>query len=175
MACTLTITGRLLGCKDALGGIKEVYIGPYLGHGQYATPAAGSILDATSSGGVVYQFEPATGSSSFTQTVNASSANGSVVYAQVLALTFNNMAAADVEEIHMLNKSRFSVIVVDNNNNYMVMGNRNGCEVTGGTFVSGAAAGDLNGSTMEITSFESTAAPFLTTTTGGNITFTAGT
>lgn len=37
MACSITITGRTLQCKDALGGIKQVYIGLYTGHDQYAT------------------------------------------------------------------------------------------------------------------------------------------
>lgn len=83
------------------------------------------------------------------------------------------MAASDVAEIHDLNKSRLTVIIEDKNSNYWVMGNRHGVEVTGGTFVSGQAAGDLNGATMELTAMEMMAAPALGTLSGGNITFNA--
>ena len=172
MACSITISGRALACKDALGGIREAYVGLYTGADQYATPSAGAIGDASATL-TLYQFEMQQGSSSFTQTVNASTENGSVFYTQVLSLSFNKMAAADVAEIGDLNKARLTVVVVDKNGAYWVMGNSNGCEVTGGTFVSGQAAGDLNGATMEITGMELTAAPSLTTTSGGNITFTA--
>jgi len=173
MACSLTITGRTLQCKNALGGIREVYIAAYAGTGGFATPSNGAISDSSASL-TVFQFEVQAGSSSFTQTVNASTENGSVFYQQVLSLSFNKMAAADVKEIGDINASRLTVIVRDKNDTYWVMGHVNGAEVTGGSFVSGQAAGDLNGATMEITAMEVTAAPQLTTTSGGNITFTAG-
>lgn len=170
MACTITTTGRALQCKDALGGIREVYIRKYEGTGAYAQPSGGAISDAAEAL-TFAQFEMQAGSSSFTQTVNASTENGSVHYQQVLSLSFNKMTQADVEEIADLNKARLMVIVRDKNDNYWVMGHVSGCEVTGGTFVSGQAVGDLNGCTVEITAMELTAAPFLTTTSGGNITF----
>ncbi len=172
MACSITITGRALQCKDALGGIREVYIAPYAGTGGFAAPSSGAISDSAAAL-QVFQFEMQAGSSSFTQTVNASTENGSVHYQQVLSLSFNKMAAADVAEIADLNKARLTVIVRDKNDVYWVMGHVSGCEVTGGTFVSGQAVGDLNGATVEITAMELTAAPQLTTTSGGNIQFTA--
>lgn len=172
MACSITITGRTLQCKDALGGIRKAYICVYQGTGAFATPSSGAISDA-SAATTMHEFDVQTGSSSFTQTVTASTENGSVFYTQVLSLSFNKMAAADVAEIGDLNKARLNVVVVDKNDNYWVMGHINGVEVTGGTFVSGQAAGDLNGATMELTAMELTAAPNLTTTQGGNITFQA--
>tara|TARA_R110000787_G_scaffold43672_3_gene106983 strand:- start:4207 stop:4731 length:525 start_codon:yes stop_codon:yes gene_type:complete len=174
MACSITITGRALQCKDALGGIRKAYIGLYTGTDQYATPSAGAIADS-SAALVLYEFDMQSGSSSFTQTVNASTENGSVFYTQVLALSFNKMIAEDVAELGDLNKARLTIVVVDKNDQYWVMGNTSGCEVTGGTFVSGQAMGDLNGATMEVTAMEITAAPRLTTISGGSITFTAAT
>ena len=169
MACSITISGRALQCKDALGGIREVYIREYAGTDAFATPSSGAISDASSA--IEFkQFAVQAGSSSFTQTVNASTENGSVHYSQVLSLSFNKMAAADVAEIADLNKARLSVIVRDKNDSYWVMGHVNGCEVTGGTFVSGQAVGDLNGATVEITAMELTAAPLLSTPSGANTT-----
>jgi len=66
------------------------------------------------------------------------------------------------------------VIVQDNNDNYMIMGHTTGAEATGGTFGTGTAKGDLNGYQIQLTAEEAIPAPFLTTTSGGNITFTAG-
>jgi len=170
MACSITVSGRGLQCKDALGGIKEVWIGQYTGTGQYAAPSGGSISDA-SAAQTLQKFEMQQGSSSFTQTVTASTENGSVYYTQVLSLSFNKMSAADVAQAHDLNRGRLTVVVVDKNDQYWVMGHKNGVEVTGGTFVSGQAVGDLNGLTMELTGMELMAAPALTTTSGGSITF----
>eukprot|EP00919_Chromeraceae_sp_WS-2016_P048677 GHVR01115249.1.p1 GENE.GHVR01115249.1~~GHVR01115249.1.p1 ORF type:complete len:178 (+),score=20.10 GHVR01115249.1:455-988(+) len=155
MACSTTLTGRALTCKDALGGIREAYIGLYLGATQWdvADATTGLIADADVAS-TVYQFEPQQGSSSFTQTVNASTENGSVFYTQVLSLSLNKMSALDTVQAAALNKARLTVIVVDKNGTYWVMGAINGCEVTGGTFVSGQAAGDLNGMTIELTAME---------------------
>ena len=149
-----------------------MYIAPYAGTGGFAAPSSGAISDSAAAL-QVFQFEMQAGSSSFTQTVNASTENGSVHYQQVLSLSFNKMAAADVAEIADLNKARLSIIVRDKNDQYWVMGHVNGCEVTGGTFVSGQAVGDLNGATVEITAMELTAAPLLSTPSGGNVILTA--
>lgn len=176
MACQTTLTGRALTCKDALGGIREAYIGAYLGATQYDTADAttGLIGDANIAT-TVFQFEPQQGSSSFTQTVNASTENGSVFYTQVLSLSLNKMSALDTVQAAKLNKSRLTVIVVDKNGAYWVMGAINGCEVTGGTFVSGQAAGDLNGMTIELTAMELEPAKQISiTTTSGDMTYTAG-
>jgi hypothetical protein len=173
MACNITVNGRALACKDALGGIREVYIGRWIGTGTWVQPSNGAISDAAEAI-QLFQFAVQAGSSSFTQTVTASTENGSVFYTQVLSLSFNKMAATDVSEIAELNKGRLMIVVRDKNDQYWVMGHVSGCEVTGGTFVSGQAAGDLNGATMEITAMEVTAAPLLSTTSGGNVTFTDG-
>ena len=70
MACSITITGRALQCKDALGGIREVYIAPYAGTGGFAAPSAGANSDSAAAL-QVNQFEKLAGSSSITKTVNA--------------------------------------------------------------------------------------------------------
>ena len=50
------------------------------------------------------------------------------------------------------------------------MGHTNGCFLTGGSVASGAAMGDLNGITLEITAEEIDPAPLMPTTVTGGLT-----
>lgn len=174
MACSLTLTGRSLPCRDALGGVKKVWIGPFT-DGIWNAVASGQIDDSASALTVKDYVSPKN-TSSLTQTVNASVENGTVFYSQVLSLVLNKPVAADITEIQNLAKGRLAIVVQDNNDNYFVMGHIRGAELTGGTIASGTALGDLNGYTLEFTAEEAIPAPFLdyatATGVGGNVTFT---
>lgn len=172
MACSITISGRSFPCKDKIGGIKRVWIKSF-DAADWGSVSSGAISDAASAI-TVYGFELTKNTGSFQQTVTASVENGTVFFSQVLELTLPNLVAADNAELYDLLKSRLCVIVQDNNDNYMIMGHTTGAEATGGTFGTGTAKGDLNGYQIQLTAEEAIPAPFLTTTSGGNITFTAG-
>lgn len=172
MACSITISGRSFPCKDKIGGIKRVWIKSFDAD-DWGAVSSGAISDAASAI-TVYGFELTKNTGSFQQTVTASVENGTVFFSQVLELTMPNLVAADNGEIYDLLKSRLCVIVQDNNDNYMIMGHTTGAEATGGTIGTGTAKGDLNGYQIQLTAEEAIPAPFLTTTSGGNITFTAG-
>lgn len=175
MACTLTLAGRGTGCKDALGGIKRIFIGEW-SEGIWNAPVAGEIDDA-SAALTVYTYDMTRGSGSLTQTVTSSIEAGTVFFDQVLSVTFNKLATEDIVEISNITKGRMAVVVQDTNDNYFVVGNKNGVEVSGGTVQTGTAAGDQNGFTLELSAQEVSAAPFIdwATATGGtgNVTATA--
>ena len=179
MACSVTVTGRALPCKDSLGGIKEIWIAPFALAGVVQTfdaVSAGSIADSTAAMTFKnYDMHKNTGS--FTQTVNASIENGTIFYTQVVSCVFSNEVAADISNFQDLTKGRVFIVVQDVNNNLFVMGHTRGCELTGGTLESGTAMGDFNGLKYEFTGEEFIAAPFLVATlgvpTGTNVTFTA--
>lgn len=173
MACTLTLAGRGTGCKDALGGIKRIYIGEW-SEGIWNAPVAGEIDDA-SAALTVYTYDMTRGSGSLTQTVTSSIEAGTVFFDQVLSVTFNKLATEDIVEISNITKGRMAVVVQDTNDNYFVVGNKNGVEVSGGTVQTGTAAGDQNGFTLELSAQEVSAAPFIdwATATAGNVTATA--
>lgn len=172
MACTLTINGRAFPCKDKIGGIKRVWIKQF-DAADWGTVANGAISDAAAAI-TVFGFELTKNSGSFQQTITSSIENGTVFYSQVVELTMPNIVAADNEEIADLLKNRLCVIVQDNNDNYIIMGHTTGAEATGGIVGTGTAKGDLNGYQIQLTAEEAIPAPHLTTLTGGNITFTAG-
>ena len=106
-----------------------------------------------------YTYELARGSASFNQEVQATPANGSVAFVQTLTFSAPTMTAADNLIFHTLIKNRCSVVVLDNNGNYWLMGLNNGCDVTAGTFGLGQAPGDLNGYTLTFTAEEQAPAP----------------
>ena len=178
MACSLTLTGRSLPCRDALGGVKKVWIATSYDsdatvsfvEGMWDAVASGEIPDSAAAL-ILKDYVSPKNTSSLTQTVNASVENGTVFYSQVLSLVLNKPVAADITEIQNLAKGRLAIVVQDNNDNYFVMGHIRGAELTGGTIASGTALGDLNGYTLEFTAEEAIPAPFLDST-GANLTFT---
>jgi hypothetical protein len=76
-------------------------------------------------------------------------------------LTF--LDAKTQAELQKLAVSRPYAVVVDYYGNSFLCGVENGMEVTGGTVVTGAAAGDLSGFTLTFEGMEETAPYFLST------------
>ena len=167
MACSLTLTGRSLPCRDALGGVKNVWIVDVAGGAADTSftndlwtydDAVGDVV--AKAGTVAHDYVSPKNTSSFTQTVNSSIENGTIFYTQTLSLVLNKPVVADVVELTNLAKGRLGIIVQDNNDNYFVMGHTRGAELSGGTLTTGTAIGDLAGYTLEFTAEEAIPAPF---------------
>lgn len=175
MACTLTLAGRGVGCKDALGGIKRIYVAEWV-DGIWEDIASGEVSGSTAAI-TFYTYDMTRGSGSLNQTITSDLAAGTVFFDQVCSVTFNKAAASDITEISNLVKGRMAVLVEDNNGNWFVMGHQNGVEVSGGTAQTGTAAGDQNGFTLEFSAQDVAPAPFLALTAGAptdtDITITA--
>ena len=158
MACLLT-SGRSLGCKKSVGGLKNIYFADY-----------GTLGDATIVSGEItvlsgtpdwYKYE-IKGNSSLENTINSSRENGTTFYTQTLNLTLPILDKATQEEIKLLAVSRPHVAIEDYNGNFFLVGLENGAEVTGGTIVTGAAMGDLSGFTLTLEGQEKEPAYFVT-------------
>jgi len=170
MACDLTLTGRGVGCKDALGGIKRIYVTEF-NPDEFSWDAIAStgIVDGLTVISPVTEvtfktYDMTRGSGSLTQTITSDLVAGTVFFDQVCSVTFNKAEASDIIEIQNLVKGRVSVLVQDNNDNWFIMGLKNGVEVSGGTAQTGQAAGDQNGFTLEFSAQEASPAPFLAVT-----------
>ena len=161
MACTLT-TGRQLPCKSAFGGIKRVYFADYGGIASVtvdATTKEATIVDA-STPSVWFEFD-VKGNSSLETTVTSSRENGTTFYTQTLNLTLTFLDAKTQAELQTLAVARPYIVVEDYYSNRFLIGAENGAECTGGTVVTGAAAGDLSGFTLTFEGMEETAPYFL--------------
>ena len=160
MACDLSL-GRLEVCKDSVGGLKNVYFVNYGELGEITYNGTDSdVIDAVAGTPDAYKYE-LKGASTFTQNINSSRENGTTFFEQVLELTFKKLTVKDHKELKLMAYGRPNVIVEDNNGNFFLAGLEHGCDVTGGTIVTGAAMGDLSGYTLTLTGMEKVPANFL--------------
>jgi hypothetical protein len=158
MACTLT-TGRKIPCKSAFGGIKSVYFanfGTITG-----VTVDNTTKEATIAGSPSWYEYDVKGNSSLETTVTSSRENGTTFYTQTLNLTLTFLDAKTQAELQTLAVARPYVVVQDYYGNNFLCGFENGMECTGGTVVTGAAAGDLSGFTLTFEGMEETAPYFL--------------
>jgi len=161
MACSLTLTGRDLPCRDALGGIERVYIAEWQ-EGLWASPnSTTGIISATSASLTVtlQPFATTKNASSLTQSGTGSVENGTMFYTQTLTLVLPKLTSNDIVNLQELGYGRLAVVVMDVNGDFWIMGHTRGCELAGGTVTTGTATGDLSGMTLEITAEEATMTP----------------
>ena len=155
MPCIVT-NGRELPCKSGVGGLKNVFFGPYSTVTAALTDSSGTITLTDSETFYEYHIK---GNSSLETAINSSRENGTTFYESTLNLTFTFLDVATQEQIKLLAHSRPQIVVEDYNGNFFLVGKDHGCEVTGGIVVTGAAMGDLSGFTLTFTAQE-TAPPF---------------
>ena len=156
MACALT-TGRKVPCKSAFGGIKAVYMADFP---VVATINADQTIDAFTGTVNWMQFD-LKGNSSLETTITSSRDNGTTFYTQTLNMTLTYLDNATKNELQLIAVARPVIVVEDYYGNQFLCGYENGMEVTGGTIVTGAAAGDLSGFTLVMEGLEETAPYFV--------------
>ena len=160
MACALT-KGRLLPCKAAFGGIKAVYLADFGDIQSLAFAADTFIATITGAGGLTWAKYDLKGNSSLETTVTSSRENGTTFYTQTLNMTLTFLDAVTQNQLEIVALGRPYAVVEDYYGNFLLCGYENGMEVTGGTVVTGAAAGDLSGFTLTMEGMEEKA-PFFT-------------
>jgi hypothetical protein len=162
MSCDLTL-GRKEVCKDSVGGLNAVYFVNFgdLGAITYDTTNT-DVIDAIAGTPDAFKYE-LKGASTFTQNINSSREAGTTFFEQVLELTFKKLTPKDHKELKLLSFARPHVIVEDYNGNFFLAGLEHGCDVTGGTIVTGGAMADLSGYTLTLTGMERVPANFLDT------------
>ena len=159
MACTLT-TGRKLACKDAVGGIKAIYLAEYGTLGTATIGATGYVTAFSLTNYSLYQYDVKS-ASGLEQTINSSDDNGTTFYEQVLTLVLTKLDPLTQVELQKVIANRPHVFVQDNNGNYLAVGMTRGTTTTG-TISSGVALGDMNGYSVTITAQVTLMAQFVT-------------
>lgn len=159
MACALSL-GRIEPCKDVVGGIQAVYFLNYQNLTVTYDATNTDAIDTLGSGLTAYKYE-LKGTSSFEQAITSSRDNGTTFFDQTLNLTLHKLSKQSHKEIKLMAYGRPIVIVEDRNGNFFVAGLEHGCEVTGGTIVTGAAMGDMSGYTLVLNGQEQVPANFL--------------
>jgi len=160
MSCILG-NGVALGCKDSLGGVKEVYIASYTNLETYtyeedAADANYGSITAIANSGTFYRFEMRQEQGEFIQTGVHNPQNGTNYWEQNASLVFTKNEAVDRNTLLVLAQSTLLVIVLDQNGFYWIVGEKNGAELIESSQSAGKAYSDLNGSTLTIQGKEAT-------------------
>ena len=157
MACDIT-RGRLIDCKDSIGGLKAIYIAKSYSNNVSAVAninttemtEAGFATWSCCGGTVeVFKYDLVPNLSSMTVNIQSDNANGTTFFNQTLSVTLQKIDHDMTNELRLMAYSRAQIFVQDENDNVFLLGIDGGCHVTGGTVVTGAAKGDLTGYTIE--------------------------
>ena len=158
MACSNLTAGFVNDCNDGQGGIEKIFIanGPV----DSITESAGIITAITVGGSPLvpadfFVFETPRQTSSLTETITPSQENGTVTYAQDLAMVFNKMSAAKRNQLLLMAAATNMIAVAkDANGKCWSIGIERGAYMTAGTAVSGVAYADRNGYEITISGLE---------------------
>jgi hypothetical protein len=167
MACDISL-GRKEVCKDSIAGLRAVYfvnygkvdVNDYTYDGtdtDMITDIAPSVALATIP---AYKYE-LKGTSTLDENIVSSRENGTTYVEQVLTLQLKKLTPAMHKEVKLLSYGRPHILVENNAGDFFWCGLEQGCDVTGGTIVSGAAMGDLSGYTLTFTGMEKIPANFV--------------
>lgn len=182
MSCLLT-QGWAKGCKDNAGGLKRILLankGDVVSFTEGVT--SGSLPDP--SGEIIaitmdalaswYEFVPNKMSSNWVENIQANAQNGTIGYEQVLTMIFAKNEAKKRTQVALLGQGEVYAIVEDYNGKYFLLGEFNGCELTGGSSSSGTALSDLNGWTLTLSAMEPEPAKEVTAATIATLDIVAG-
>ena len=164
MACNLS-AGRNEVCKESVGGLQGVYFINYT-TGSFTKNVNGEVT-AVPSGSVLYYYS-LKGSSAYTETVNSSRDNGTTFFSQELVLNLKKLTNEMTTQLKLMAYGRPQIIVWTMNGDALLVGEREGADVTAGTISTGAAMGDLYGYSVTFTGQEQLPAAFLSGSTTTN-------
>lgn len=153
MACkSFALSGIAMGCKDNLGGIKEVYIIKSGDVAEVELNTEGSQIQMIKLGETAkfktYKFRK--GTASMTSTAASDEQIGNFSVTTELQLQFSKMETSKRLEIMALCLEDVAVIVLDWNGKYWYLGYDFPVSATAATGVTGTAATDLNGYTVTL-------------------------
>ena len=172
MSCVLT-SGRIEPCRDAIGGVKNVYLFPYVKYNNSQIDIKFQTLVSFPTTNI-FKYEVQNGT--FEQNI-VNDENG-VSYQQSLIFTMFKQDRLTTNELNTLTNIDFRYVAELYDGTFRVGGLFNGAKVESLTLVSGGTKQDLNGYNVTITGLEEIQAPFLDSldvlSAGANYIFQSG-
>ena len=156
MACDLTLNGRALPCSKTVGGLKTIYFAEY----------NGTMTTATAATADWFQFD-LKGASSLETAINGSRENNSIFYTQTINIQLPLLDETTQDEIKILAATKPHIIVEDYNGQQWLAGLEHGCDLTGGSLVTGANLGDFSGFTLTFEALEKNPPAYVQTAVTG--------
>ena len=167
MACNLT-SGRNEVCKESVGGLSGVYFVNFTGSLANITDGDSDALISTLPAGLTAYYYDLKGTSAYTETVNTSRENGTTFFSQELVLNLKKLTNEMTTQLKLMAYGRPQIFVHTMNGETLLVGQREGADVTGGTIQTGAAMGDLFGYSVTFTGQEQYPASFISGSTFGS-------
>ena len=167
MACNLT-SGRNEVCKESVGGLSGVYFVNFTGSLANITDGDSDALISTLPAGLTAYYYDLKGTSAYTETVNTSRENGTTFFSQELVLNLKKLTNEMTTQLKLMAYGRPQIFVHTMNGETLLVGQREGADVTGGTIQTGAAMGDLFGYSITFTGQEKFPAAFISGSTFGS-------
>ena len=168
MACDIS-RGRLEPCKDSVGGLNAIY---FVNKGAIALTDVTydvtdtDVIDSVGTAIPAFKYD-IKGTSTYTENIQSSRENGTTTFEQVTELTLTKLTKEDHKTVKLLSYGSPTILIEDNNGNVFIAGLEHGCDVTGGTIVSGGAMGDLSGYTLSFSGMERVPANFILSNASG--------
>lgn len=167
MSCNLT-AGRNEVCKESVGGLAGVYFVNFTSSLANVTDGESDALITTLPAGLTAYYYELKGSSAYTETVNTSRDNGTTFFSQELVLNLKKLTNEMTTQLKLMAYGRPQIFIHTQNGDTLLVGQREGADVTGGTIQTGAAMGDLYGYSITFTGQEKFPASFLSGSTFAN-------
>ena len=164
MACDLS-AGRNVPCKDVVGGIDAVYFVDF-GNLGAITLTNDEVTDMAGTFSA-YKYL-VKGANSLEQAVTSSQDNGTTFFEQTLTLNLPKLTKEDMVQFKLMAYGRPHCVIVDNNGNALLAGKEHGLTVSAGSITSGAAFGDMSGTTLTLSGSEKLPANFIAGATVAN-------
>lgn len=161
--CQLS-AGRNEVCKESVGGIQGVY---FINYSTGSFSKTNNEVTAIPSGSQVYYYE-LKGTSAYTETVNSSRENGTTFFSQELTLNLKKLTNEMTTQLKLMAYGRPQIIVWTQNGDALLLGEKEGCDVTAGTIQTGGSLGDLYGYSVSLTGQERLPAAFISGSTTTN-------
>ena len=159
MACDLTRGIGELSCKNAVPGIKNIYVINYSENYDFVTVSTpsghtltslGTLGTSGTTGAHVYKFATKNAGNDFKETSNSNRDQGTTSYSATLTLVLTKLSAEKQYTMKMLAWGRPIIVLEMNSGQFLMFGKDNGTEVT---YVGGVTGADgLNGYTLTIAS-----------------------
>lgn len=151
--CPLTLSGIDYGCKDNVGGIKEIYLNDYgMVSAKTLTNSAITAITQGANKFKKYYFRKQT--AQMVSTVAVNEQNATVVVTTDLTMKFNKLDTAKQTEIMQLAKGETCAIVLDNNGKYWYLGYDFPLTLSAGKADSGVQFTDANGYELTLQGME---------------------
>lgn len=163
MSCNLT-QGRQEVCKESVGGLAGVYFLNFT-TASLTKNANGEITALPT--GSVYYYE-LKGTSAYTETVNSSRENGTTFFSQELVLNLKKLTNEMTTQLKLMAYGRPQIFVNTMQGDTLLIGEREGADLTAGTIQAGAALGDLYGYSITMNGLEQFPASFVSGSTFAN-------